>query len=162
MRDKWCIPTVGAEFVWHMEDVLDIYATPHDPRRPQVCFDEHVVQLISEKRQPLPSKPGRPERYDYEYKREGTRLFHELLGNIRERVTDLVFKVQVSVRPDLDDDALGGGVPARPPDAGGLHEIIVDHTAAASEAGEILERCTEALSVARSRRRGNTGSGQSA
>jgi preprotein translocase subunit SecA len=54
-----------------------------------------------------------------EYKREGTRLFRESLSNIRERVTDLVFKVQVSVRPDLDDDALGGGVPARTPDAGG-------------------------------------------
>ena len=84
MREKWCIPTVGAEFVWHMEDVLDIYTIPYDPRRPQVCFDEHVVQLISEKRQPLPAKPGRPARYDYEYKREGTRnlflFFQPLAG----------------------------------------------------------------------------------
>jgi hypothetical protein len=74
-----------------MEDVLDIYATPYDPRRPQVCFDEHMVQLISEKRQPLPAKPGRPERYDYEYKREGTRnlflFFQPLAGWRHVRVT---------------------------------------------------------------------------
>ena len=74
-----------------MEDVLDIYATPYDPRRPQVCFDEHVVQLVSEKRQPLPSRPGRPERYDYEYKREGTRnlflFFQPLAGWRHVRVT---------------------------------------------------------------------------
>jgi hypothetical protein len=75
-----------------MEDVLDIYATPYDPQRPQVCFDEHVVQLISEKRQPLPSKPGRPERYDYEYKREGTRnlflFFQPLAGRRHVKVTE--------------------------------------------------------------------------
>jgi hypothetical protein len=55
-----------------MEDVLDLYAEPEDPQRPRVCFDECPYQLISETRQPLPSKPGRPQRYDYEYKREGT------------------------------------------------------------------------------------------
>ena len=92
MRDKWCIPTVGAAFVWHMEDVLDIYARPYDPRRPVICFDEHMVQLISEKRQPLPSKPGRPARYDYEYKREGTCnlfLFFQFLAGWRHvKVTD--------------------------------------------------------------------------
>ena len=56
-----------------MEDVLAIYARPYDPQRPQVCFDEHPVQLIKEKRQPLPVEPGCPERYDYEYERNGTR-----------------------------------------------------------------------------------------
>jgi hypothetical protein len=55
-----------------MEDVLDLYAEPDDPRRPQVCFDESPVQLISETRQPLPAQPGQPRRYDYEYRREGT------------------------------------------------------------------------------------------
>ena len=92
MRDKWCIPTVGAAFVWHMEDVLDIYATPYDPRRPQICFDEHMVQLISEKRQPLPAKPGQPARYDYEYKREGTcnlfLFFQPLAGWRHVKVTE--------------------------------------------------------------------------
>ncbi len=54
-----------------MEDVLDVYAEPYDPLRPQICFDESPVQLISETRQPLPPRPGQPARYDYEYRREG-------------------------------------------------------------------------------------------
>ncbi len=77
VKKKWYIPTVGAEFVWRMEDVLDVYAAPIDPKRPRVCFDEHLVQLIIEKRQPLPAKPGRPERYDYEYQRNGTRNLYD-------------------------------------------------------------------------------------
>jgi len=56
-----------------MEDVLDVYVMPYDPRRPQVCFDEHMVQLIAETRHPLPPKAGQPERFDYEYRRNGTR-----------------------------------------------------------------------------------------
>ena len=56
-----------------MEDVLEVYALPYDPKRPLVCFDEHLVQLIMEKRAPLPAKPGQPERFDYEYQRNGTR-----------------------------------------------------------------------------------------
>ena len=55
-----------------MEDVLDLYAEPYDGQRPQVCFDESPVQLISETRQPMPARPGQPIRYDYEYRREGT------------------------------------------------------------------------------------------
>ena len=55
-----------------MEDVLDLYAEPDDPRYPQVCFDESPVQLTSETRHPLPARAGHPERYDTEYKREGT------------------------------------------------------------------------------------------
>jgi transposase len=55
-----------------MEDVLDLYAEPYDARRPQVCFDESPVQLVSEVRHPLPTRPGQPARYDYEYRREGT------------------------------------------------------------------------------------------
>lgn len=56
-----------------MEDVLDLYVEPTDPQRPLVCFDECPYQLISETRQVVPAKPGQRERYDYEYKREGTR-----------------------------------------------------------------------------------------
>ncbi len=55
-----------------MEDVLDVYNRPYDPERPQVCFDEKSVQLIAETRRPLPSRPGQPERFDYEYERNGT------------------------------------------------------------------------------------------
>jgi hypothetical protein len=56
-----------------MEDVLTLYAEPYDSKRPKVNFDETGRQLISEPREPLPPTPKRPERYDYEYKREGTR-----------------------------------------------------------------------------------------
>ena len=64
---------MSAEFVAAMEDVLDLYAEPYDPRRPVVCFDETSTQLLSEPRPALPPKPGRPRRQDYEYRREGTR-----------------------------------------------------------------------------------------
>ena len=56
-----------------MEDVLELYAEPHDPQRPVVCFDETSTQLLSETRPPLPTRPGQPRRQDYEYRREGTR-----------------------------------------------------------------------------------------
>lgn len=56
-----------------MEDVLDLYEEPYDPRRPKVNVDETSKQLIREKREPLPAEPGRPTRYDYEYERNGTR-----------------------------------------------------------------------------------------
>lgn len=55
-----------------MEDVLELYAEPYDPRCPKVNFDEKSVQLIAEKRQPLPPQPGQVGRYDYEYERRGT------------------------------------------------------------------------------------------
>ena len=56
-----------------MEDVLDLYAEPYDPQRPVVCFDETSTQLLADVREPLPAKPGRPRREDYEYQRAGTR-----------------------------------------------------------------------------------------
>ena len=64
---------MSAEFVARMEDVLDLYAEPYDPKRPVVCFDETSKQLVSEKRSPIPAKAGRLERFDYEYQRNGTR-----------------------------------------------------------------------------------------
>jgi transposase len=71
-RDMWCIPEVNGEYVARMEDVLDLYAEAPDPERPVVCFDETPVQLIGEARQPIPAAPGQLERYDYEYRRNGT------------------------------------------------------------------------------------------
>jgi transposase len=71
-RKMWCIPKVDGSYVARMEDVLDLYAEPADPKRPVVCFDETPTQLIGEVRQPIPARPGQPERYDYEYKRNGT------------------------------------------------------------------------------------------
>ena len=55
-----------------MEDVLDLYAEAPDPQRPRVCFDEVPYQLVGEQRAPLPTAPGQPARYDYEYQRNGT------------------------------------------------------------------------------------------
>jgi transposase len=71
-RDMWCIPQINGEYVARMEDVLDLYAEAPDPQRPVVCFDETPVQLIGEARQPIPAQPGQLERYDYEYRRNGT------------------------------------------------------------------------------------------
>ncbi len=92
VRKKWVIPSVGAEFVWRMEDVLDVYARPYDPKRPVVCLDELPVQLIAEVRKPLPPEPGQPERFDYEYKRNGTRnlfvFFQPLAGWRHIRITE--------------------------------------------------------------------------
>lgn len=71
-KDMWCIPQVDGEYVARMEDVLDLYAEEPDPKRPVVCFDESPTQLIGEVRQPIPAAPGQLERYDCEYKRNGT------------------------------------------------------------------------------------------
>ncbi len=64
LKKQWCIPEVSPEFVAAMEDVLEVYAEPYDPRRPKVNFDETSKQLIKETRRPLPAQPGQPLRYD--------------------------------------------------------------------------------------------------
>ncbi len=69
-----------------MEDVLDVYCRPYDARFPVVNMDEQPVQLLSHKRAPMPSEPGRIAREDYEYQREGTAsifLFTEALSGWR-------------------------------------------------------------------------------
>lgn len=69
-----------------MEDVLDLYEQPYDPVYPVVCADETSRQLVQETRTPIPPRPGRPERFDYEYKRNGVRnlfLFCEPLRGWR-------------------------------------------------------------------------------
>ena len=72
-KQQWCIPKVSADFVAHMEDVLDLYAETYDPQRPVVCFDETSTQLLADLRPSIPAAPGRPRREDYEYLRGGTR-----------------------------------------------------------------------------------------
>jgi transposase len=54
-----------------MEDLLELYEEPHDPKRPTVCFDEMPYQMVAEKRVPIPARAGCPQRYDYEYERRG-------------------------------------------------------------------------------------------
>lgn len=66
-----------------MEDVLDVYTRPYDPNHPFVCFDETSKQLIAEKIEPLPAEPGKKQRYDYQYERNGVCnlfMFFEPLG----------------------------------------------------------------------------------
>ena len=64
---------MSADFVAHMEDVLNLYAEPYNSKRPVVCFDETSTQLLADARPPIPAAPGHPRREDYEYLREGTR-----------------------------------------------------------------------------------------
>ena len=75
-----------------MEDVLAVYTRPHDPDRPLVCLDETSKQLIAETRLPIPMRPGRPARCDYEYERNGTAnlfmMFAPLEGWRCVKVTD--------------------------------------------------------------------------
>jgi len=92
-QKQWCIPPKqNAEFVWKMEDVLDVYRRPYDARRPQVCLDETSKQLIGETRTPIPATCGREARYDYEYKRHGVAnlfmVFEPLSGKRRVKVTE--------------------------------------------------------------------------
>ena len=64
-------PEANAAFVANMEDVLEVYQRPHDPKRPLVCLDETSKQLTVETRKPIAVKPGQPARHDYEYERNG-------------------------------------------------------------------------------------------
>jgi hypothetical protein len=72
-----------------MEDVLELYAEPDDP---VVCFDESPYQMISETRVAAPVEQGKPQRIDYEYKREGACnlfMFFQPLGGWRQvKVTE--------------------------------------------------------------------------
>jgi transposase len=100
-KDMWCIPQVDADYVARMEDVLDLYAEAPDPKRPVVCFDESPIQLIGEVRQPIPAAPGQIERYDCEYRRNGTaNLFVFLDVNHPWR------KVKVTERRTAEDFAV--------------------------------------------------------
>ncbi|MCL0093472.1 IS630 family transposase [Dehalococcoidia bacterium] len=98
LRKSWVIPPEqNAEFVARMEDVLELYHLPYDPQIPLVCMDEQPVQLIKERRDPLPAEPGKPARVDYEYERNGTAnvfMFTEPLNgrrgvSVREHKTGL-------------------------------------------------------------------------
>ena len=85
-------PDTSAAFVADMEDVLEVYQRPYDPQRPLVCLDETSKQLIIETRAPIPAKPGRKARHDYEYERNGVAnlfmVFAPLEGWRLVKVTD--------------------------------------------------------------------------
>lgn len=75
-----------------MEDVLDLYAEPYKPWQPVLCFDERPCQLVGDVLEPLPRKPGRAKRVDYEYERHGVcnafMLFQPLAGWREVKVTE--------------------------------------------------------------------------
>ncbi len=85
-------PEAEAALVCAMEDVLDVYHRPDDPKRPLVCTDEGTKQLIKETRLPIPAEPGQLAREDYEYERNGTSnlfmLFAPLENWRQVKVTD--------------------------------------------------------------------------
>jgi hypothetical protein len=93
LSKQWCIPPkANAEFVWKMEDVLEVSKRPYDPRRPVVCLDETSKQLIGEVRTPVPAAPGQVAHYDCEYVRNGVAnlfmIFEPLAGQRDVEVTD--------------------------------------------------------------------------
>jgi hypothetical protein len=67
--------------VCQRSEVLGLYILPYDPAYPLVCFDESCKQLISETRPPLPPEPGQPERFDYQYEREGVSNIFMFFGS---------------------------------------------------------------------------------
>ena len=85
-KKEWCIPKVSGEFVARMEDVLDLYHEEYDRERPVVCFDETSKQLLGDVRPPVKAKPGRVERYDTEYQRNGTRNLFMSTPPVNRRV----------------------------------------------------------------------------
>lgn len=103
-------PKENAEFVAAMEDVLEVYRRPYDSQRPMVCLDEQSKQLVKETRPLIPAKPGRNQRIDYEYERNGTAnlfmRFEPLAGRRRVKVTDQRTKVDFAhaIRDMVDKD----------------------------------------------------------
>ena len=85
-------PDHDAEFVYHMERVLDLYHEPYDPDRPVVCFDESHKLLRGHEVEPLPGQPGAVERVDHHYDRNGRRelfmISEPLVGWRRIEITD--------------------------------------------------------------------------
>ena len=75
-----------------MADILEVYKRPFDPNRPLVCLDESSKQHIQEVTNPIPMEPGKPERYDTEYERNGVSnlfmMFEPLTGWRHVDVTD--------------------------------------------------------------------------
>lgn len=102
----WVIPPkANGEFVAAMENVLETYAQPYDPRFPVLAMDEQPVQLLKETRQPIPASKAHPRRVDYEYERAGTAsvfIFAEPLSGwrdvrVREQRTKVDWAIEVAL-----------------------------------------------------------------
>ena len=73
LKRQWCFPRPGADFVWRMEDVLDVYCRLYKEHEPVVCLDEMGKILVKEKHAPEAAKPGQDRREDYTYEKKGQR-----------------------------------------------------------------------------------------
>jgi hypothetical protein len=71
-KRQWCIRQINSLFLMRMEDLLDLYELPYDPRQPVLCFDERPCQLLGDTLVPIPMKPGKCYTYDHHYERKGT------------------------------------------------------------------------------------------
>lgn len=100
----WVIPPESnGEFVANMEDVLETYSLPYDPKRPVLCMDEQPVQLHKDVKSPIEGTKTRPRRVDYEYERAGVAsifMFNEPLSgwrsaHVRERRTKIDWAIEV-------------------------------------------------------------------
>ena len=107
---QWCIPPeANADFVCAMEDVLDVYQRPYDDAHPLIGMDESSKQLVKEVRSPLPGQPGKPEKYDAEYERNGVSnlflFFEPLTGqryvNVTEQRTAVDWAQQIQELVDI-------------------------------------------------------------
>ncbi len=89
---SWCIGKPSGTYVAKMDDVLDVYQRPYDPKRPTVCLDETSKELHAIPRGSLPLKSGQPLRKDYEYERHGVAnlflVIEPLRGWRKVRVTE--------------------------------------------------------------------------
>lgn len=101
----WVIPPeADAEFVAHMEDVLDVYSRPFDANVPVLCMDEQPVQLVEEVQCPIEATKDHPRRVDYEYKRAGVAnifMFAEPLAgwrhvSVRDRKTKVDWAIEMA------------------------------------------------------------------
>ena len=111
LNECWCLPPQGsAEFVWAMEDVLEVYHGPYAKNELLACLEETRKQLVKETRQTCPVQPGTDGIYDYEYQRNGLSNLFILLAplegwhrvEVRERRTRSYW-AQV-VRQLVDED----------------------------------------------------------
>jgi DDE superfamily endonuclease len=109
-KKMWCIaPEANAEFVCAMENVLEVYKRPYDPKHPVICLDEKSKQLVAETRKPICAKSCKVERCDYEYVRNGTAnlfmMVEPLRGwrhvNVTTRRTKTDFASQVKELVDV-------------------------------------------------------------
>src|SRR5674536_380895 len=96
----WCIQTINTEYRERMYNILNLYEEKYDPKKPLICLDEKPKQLLGDKRKAIPMKPGSPEKYDYEYVRNGTaNVFVAVEFKAGKRVT------QVTKRRTMKDFA---------------------------------------------------------